>query len=106
VSIPLENYQGETLSGTLTIPLPQGYDGATARIKGGASAGSYTATTVSFPVTLKVAYGTAEVVDLLIEYREAREPVQSQPQPQPQSSREDDTGLPVVTSPAVPQQVT
>ena len=34
VSIPLENYQGETLSGTLTIPLPQGYDGASARILG------------------------------------------------------------------------
>ena len=76
VSIPLENYQGETLSGTLTIPLPQGYDGATARIKGGASASSYTATTVSFPVTLDVSGGTAEAFELLIEYKEAQEPVQ------------------------------
>ena len=76
VSIPLENYQGETLSGTLTIPLPQGYDGATARIKGGASASSYTATTVSFPLTLDVSGGTAEAFELLIEYKEAQEPVQ------------------------------
>ena len=74
VSIPLENYQGETLSGTLTIPLPQGYDGATARIKGGASASSYTATTVTFPLTLDVSGNTAEAFELLIEYREAQEP--------------------------------
>ena len=76
VSIPLENYQGETLSGTLTIPLPQGYDGATARIKGGASASSYTATTVTFPLTLDVSGITAEAFELLIEYKEAQEPVQ------------------------------
>ena len=76
VSIPLENYQGETLSGTLTIPLPEGYDGATARIKNGAAASSYTATTVSFPVTLEVSGGTAEAFELLIEYKEAQEPVQ------------------------------
>ena len=76
VSIPLENYQGETLSGTLTIPLPEGYDGASARIKNGAAASSYTATTVSFPVTLDVSYGTAEAFELLIEYKEAQEPAQ------------------------------
>lgn len=75
VSIPLTDYEGKTLSGTLTIPLPQGYDGATARIVGGNFASSYTATTVSFPVTLDVSYGTAEA-DLLIEYKEAQEPVQ------------------------------
>ncbi len=75
VSIPLTDYEGETLSGTLTLPLPQGYDGATARIKGGAAASSYTADTVSFPVTLDVSYGTAEVFGLLIEYKEAQEPV-------------------------------
>ena len=69
VSIPLENYEGTTLSGILTIPLPEGYDGATARIKGGASASSYTATSVSFPVTLDVSYGTAEALELLIEYK-------------------------------------
>ena len=76
VSIPLTGYAGETLSGTLTIPLPEGYDGATARIKGGASASSYTATTVTFPLTLDVSGGTAEAFELLIEYREAQEPVQ------------------------------
>lgn len=76
VSIPLENYEGTTLSGTLTIPLPQGYDGATARIKGGASASSYTATTVTFPLTLDVSGGTAEAFELLIEYKEAQEPAQ------------------------------
>lgn len=75
VSIPLTDYDGTTLSGTLTVPLPDGYDGASARIKGGAAAGSYTATTVSFPVTLDVSYGTAEA-SLLIEYKEAQEPVQ------------------------------
>lgn len=77
VSIPLTDYAGETLSGTLTIPLPDGYDGASARIKDGAAASSYTATTVSFPVTLEVSsYGTAEAFGLLIEYKEAQEPVQ------------------------------
>ena len=74
VSIPLENYQGETLSGTLTIPLPKGYDGATARIKNGAAASSYTATTVTFPLTLDVSGNTAEAFELLIEYKEAQEP--------------------------------
>ena len=76
VSIPLTDYASETLSGTLTIPLPKGYDGATARIKNGAAASSYTATTVSFPVTLDVSGGTAEAFELLIEYKEAQEPVQ------------------------------
>lgn len=76
VSIPLTGYAGETLSGTLTIPLPEGYDGATARIKNGAAASSYTATTVTFPLTLEVSGGTAEAFELLIEYKEAQEPVQ------------------------------
>ena len=76
VSIPLTDYEGETLSGTLTIPLPEGSDGASARIKGGAAAGSYTATTVSFPVTLEVSGGSADLFGLLIEYKEAQEPVQ------------------------------
>ena len=74
VTIPLENYQGSTLSGTLTIPLPEGYDGASARIKGGAKASNYTATTVTFPLTLDVSGGTAEAFELLIEYKEAQEP--------------------------------
>ena len=73
VSIPLTDYASETLSGTLTIPLPEGYDGATARIKGGASASSYTATTVTFPLTLDVSGNTAEAFELLIEYKEAQE---------------------------------
>lgn len=76
VSIPLTDYASETLSGTLTIPLPEGYDGASARIKGGASASSYTATTVTFPLTLDVSYGTAEALELLIEYKKAQEPAQ------------------------------
>lgn len=76
VSIPLTDYEGETLSGTLTIPLPKGYDGASARIKGGAAASSYTATTVSFPVTLEVSGGSADLFGLLIEYKEAQEPAQ------------------------------
>lgn len=73
VTIPLENYQGSTLSGTLTIPLPEGYDGATARIKGGASASSYTAATASFPLTMDVSGGVAEKFELVIEYKEAQE---------------------------------
>ena len=76
VSIPLTDYEGETLSGTLTIPLPKRYDGATARIKNGAAASSYTATTVTFPLTLDVSGNTAEAFELLIEYKEAQEPVQ------------------------------
>ena len=76
VSIPLTDYASETLSGTLTIPLPEGYDGATARIKNGAAASSYTATTVTFPLTLDVSGNTAEAFELLIEYKEAQEPVQ------------------------------
>lgn len=76
VSIPLTGYEGETLSGTLTIPLPEGYDGATARIKSGAAASSYTATTVSFPVTLEVSGSSADLFGLLIEYKEAQEPAQ------------------------------
>ena len=73
VSIPLTDYEGETLSGTLTIPLPQGYDGATARIKGGALASSYTAATASFPLTMDVSGGVAEKFELVIEYKEAQE---------------------------------
>ena len=69
VTIPLENYQGKTLGGILTIPLPEGYDGASARIKGGAKASSYTADTVSFPVTLDVSGGLAEGLELVIEYK-------------------------------------
>lgn len=79
VSIPLTNYAGKTLSGILTVPLPEGYDGASARIKGGAAASSHTATTVSFPVTLDISDATAEKLGLLVEYKKA----QAQPQPNP-----------------------
>lgn len=79
VSIPLADYDGETLSGILTVPLPEGYDGASARIKGGAAASSHTATTVSFPVTLDISNATAEKLGLLVEYKKA----QAQPQPNP-----------------------
>lgn len=76
VTIPLMDYDGDTLSGTLTVPLPQGYDGASARIKGGAAASSYTDTTVSFPVTLAMEFGTTASLNITIEYKEAQEPVQ------------------------------
>lgn len=76
VTIPLENYKDKTLSGILTIPLPEGYDGASARIKNGASASSYTEDTVSFPVTLGVSGDTAEKLELVTEYKEAQEPVE------------------------------
>ena len=69
VTFPLENYQVKTLGGILTIPLPEGYDGASARIKGGAKASSHTADTVSFPVTLDVSGGLAEALELVIEYK-------------------------------------
>ncbi len=77
VTIPLTDYDGDTLSGTLTVPLPQGYDGASARIKGGAAASSYTDTTVSFPVTLAMEFGTTASLNITIEYKEAQEPVQA-----------------------------
>ena len=99
VSIPLENYEGTTLSGTLTIPLPEGYDGATARIKGGASASSYTATTVTFPLTLDVSGNTAEAFELLIEYKEAQESRYSRrllsPEPTAAGRRAAQTGCPL-----------
>lgn len=77
VSIPLVDYEGETLSGTLTVPLPNGYDGSTARIENGASASGYTATSVSFPLTIDVVYGSASVYGIMIEYKEAKTVTQS-----------------------------
>ena len=59
VQIPLSNYSENTLAGKLTVPLPSGYDGASAIIVGGATAESSTATTVTFPVTLSVSSNTA-----------------------------------------------
>ena len=75
VAIPLKDYAEQTLSGTLTVPLPEGYEGTAARIKDGASASAYTADTVSFPVTLNVESGKASAVGLMIEYKKAKESV-------------------------------
>ena len=73
LSIPLESFEGSTLKGTLTVPLPSGYDGKSARLKeSGTKASSYTKTTVSFPVTLKVENGTASVLGLMVEYKKAK----------------------------------
>lgn len=57
------------LTGKLTLPLPAGYDGTTAKIKDGASASGATATTVTFDVTLTVNGGTANLIGLNIEYK-------------------------------------
>lgn len=58
-----------SISGEITIPLPSGYDGATARTKDGATAISYNETTVTFPVTLVVYSGNA-FTQLYVEYKE------------------------------------
>lgn len=71
VQFPVAEYAENTLSGTITVPLPRGYDGATAKIVGGESAVSSTAATVTFPITLDVGSGTASKVGILIEYKEA-----------------------------------
>ncbi|MBO5239693.1 MAG: hypothetical protein J6B50_13150 [Lachnospiraceae bacterium] len=58
---------GDSISGEITIPLPSGYDGATARTIDGVTARSYTETTVTFPVTLVVYSGNA-FTQLYVEY--------------------------------------
>ena len=60
---------GDSISGEITIPLPSGYDGATARTIDGVTARSYTETTVTFPVTLVVYSGNA-FTQLYAEYKE------------------------------------
>ena len=60
---------GDSISGEITIPLPSGYDGATARTKDGVTAISYNETTVTFPVTLVVYSGNA-FTQLYAEYKE------------------------------------
>ena len=60
---------GDSISGEITIPLPSGYDGATARTKDGVTAISYNETTVTFPVTLVVYSGNA-FTELYVEYKE------------------------------------
>ena len=64
-----DNFTNDSISGEITIPLPSGYDGATARIKDGATAISYNETTVTFPVTLEVSSGSTSVY-ALVEYKE------------------------------------
>ena len=62
-----------SISGEITIPLPSGYDGATARIRGGATAISYTETTVTFPVTLNVSADDDSIrasKEIYVEYKE------------------------------------
>lgn len=70
-NIPLQftNPTDGNISGKITIPLPSGYDGATARTKDGATAISYNETTVTFPVTLVVYSGNA-FTQLYVEYKE------------------------------------
>ena len=60
---------GDSISGEITIPLPSGYDGATARTIDGVTARSYNETTVTFPVTLVVYSGNA-FTQLYVEYKE------------------------------------
>jgi len=65
-------YAGDTLQGTITIPLPDGCDASTAKIVGGVTATTSTATTVSFPLTLDVDQGSGSVsTDLMVEYKDA-----------------------------------
>ena len=69
ISLKFTNPTDSSISGKITIPLPSGYDGATAKIRGGATAISSTETTVTFPVTLEVAGGST-FTELYVEYKE------------------------------------
>ena len=71
ISLQFENPTSGSISGEITIPLPSGYDGATARIKDGDTATSFTETTVTFPVTLNVqSYDHTAFTQLYVEYKE------------------------------------
>lgn len=69
ILLQFTNPTDESISGKITIPLPSGYDGATARTKDGVTAISYNETTVTFPVTLEVSDGNA-FAGLYVEYKE------------------------------------
>lgn len=69
ISLQFTNPTNGSISGEITIPLPSGYDGATARIKDGATAISYNETTVTFPVTLEVLEGKT-FTEAFMEYKE------------------------------------
>ncbi len=88
------NVEPEPRSGMLTIPLPEGYDGATARFKyqnssyfgdvSWAEVSSYTGTTISFPVNKwpksagSYSDGNTKTIvrytSILVEYKAAQEP--------------------------------
>ncbi len=68
VQLPVTGYAESTLSGTITVPLPSGYDGTTAKIIGGTAAVSSDATTVTFPVSLLVNNDVA-TVGFMAEYK-------------------------------------
>ena len=75
-NIPLQftNPTSGNIDGEITIPLPSGYDGATARIKDGATATSFTENTVTFPVTLEETESDGHTLkafaQLIVEYKE------------------------------------
>ena len=69
ISLKFTNPTDSSISGEITIPLPSGYDGATAKIRNGATAISSTETTVTFPVALEVAGGST-FTELYVEYKE------------------------------------
>ena len=71
ISLKFTNHTSGSINGKITIPLPNGYDGATAKIKGGDTATSFTETTVTFPVTLVVSGGSTTLTPpVLVEYKE------------------------------------
>lgn len=72
ISLQFANPTSGSISGEITIPLPSGYDGATATIKDSdpaISSISYNETTVTFPVTLEVSGGSTFMY-VLVEYKE------------------------------------
>lgn len=74
ISFPLVDFQGSELTGQITIPLPSGCDGATAKIVGGAAATSSTETTVTFPVTLNVSeYDSIARGGFVVEYKQQQQ---------------------------------
>ncbi|MDO4488016.1 MAG: carbohydrate-binding domain-containing protein, partial [Eubacteriales bacterium] len=68
IEFPVKYVYATTLSGTLTVPIPNKCFPISAKIVGGAMETSYTSTTVTFPVTLDVASGKASK-SIMIEYR-------------------------------------
>ena len=77
IQIPLTGYAGSTLTGAITLPLPSGHDGATAKIVGGATATSSTGATVTFPITLAVSGNVASLTGMKVEYKEKTTPTPS-----------------------------